>query len=158
MTLRNDHIRAQELISLPKSERRQLPEEQSAWLEQHLVDCEPCTEQATNLEQNLNELRQTTTSISAPSSLVRHTQLRVRQRAYELNQQDELMQPLWIACMLALGWVAFSMPFLWEGFRWLGSSFGMPELIWQAVFVLTWLTPPAIGAGVSVARRKRAHA
>lgn len=158
MTLRNDHIRAQELIALPKSERRNLPEEQSLWLEQHLTECEPCTGQASEFEQSLSELRQMATSISATSALVRHTQLRVRQRAYELNQQDELMQPLWIACALALGWVAFSMPFLWEGFRWLGSSFGTPEIIWQAVFVLTWLTPPALGAGVSVARRKKAQA
>ena len=158
MTLRNDHLRAQELIALPKKERRELPQNDAVWLEQHLVECELCAGEAAQFEQSLNHLRQVATSISATSSLVRHTQLRVRQRAYELNQQDELMQPLWIACMLALGWVAFSMPFLWEGFRWLGSAFGTPEIIWQAVFVLTWLIPPAIGAGVSVARRKKSHA
>jgi hypothetical protein len=158
MTLRNDHIRALELMALPKSARRGVPQEQSAWLEQHLLDCPPCTEQSQQIDQSLNDMRQVSTSISATSALVRHTQLRVRQRAYELNQQDELMQPLWIACMLALGWVAFSVPFLWEGMKWLGSSFGMPELIWQSIFVITWLMPPSIGAGVSAARRKKAIA
>jgi hypothetical protein len=155
MTLRNDHIRALELMALPKGERRELAAEPSAWLEQHLTDCILCTQQSQQIHQSLRDMRQFATSISATSSLVRHTQLRVRQRAYELNQQDELMQPLWIACLLALGWAAFSVPFLWEGFHWLGSSLGMPELIWQIMFVITWLTPPSIGAAVSVARRKK---
>lgn len=155
MTLRNDHIRALELMSLPKGERRELPEEQSLWLEQHLADCPPCTEQMEQIELGLSQMRHDATRISARAGLVRHTQLRVRQRAYELNQQDELLQPLWVACFLALGWTAFSLPFLWEGFKWLGSSIGMPELVWQSTFVIAWLTPPSIGAAVSVRRKKQ---
>jgi hypothetical protein len=77
--------------------------------------------------------------------------LRVRARAWELRQQQNNLRPLWISCVLAFTWAVVSMPFLWQGFEWLGRNQRLPEIVWQTGFVIMSLMPIAAVGTIAIA-------
>ena len=156
MSVRRDHDqhqRARELIF--QSFGESITREQDAWLAAHLSGCKPCAAEMESVQQSLLDLHSIACSITASASLVRATQFQVRMRARELQQQDDLMKPLWIAAALAFTWAVVSMPFLWEGFEWLGIHNQLPQMVWVTGFLVMCLMPAAAVAVVALAKRHR---
>ncbi|HUQ49553.1 MAG TPA: hypothetical protein VM056_02475 [Terriglobales bacterium] len=148
----NHHQRAQEIMMQSRAERMQRSNEQESWLESHLSACEACTCKMESLRTSLQDLHAFSANIAASSSLVRSTQMRVRMRARELKKQDELMQPLWIAAILAFAWAGGTMPLLWMGFQWLGKTNNLPDMIWVSGFLIMSLMPGAVVGTIALAR------
>ena len=148
MTLRNDHLRAQDLLLA-----RQIAGSDQAWLEEHLVGCDLCSDDAAAMMQASSEVRAGSRQIVAQRSLVRSTQSRVRERAAEMREQDERMAPLWIAVALAGLWAIVSVPFIWTGVEYLGHWANLPALVWQTAAVFIWLMPTGIITALSLLTR-----
>jgi hypothetical protein len=90
---------------------------------------------------------------------VRATQMRVRERAAELEQQRERMSPLAIACVLASIWALGSIPLTWQGFQMLAADLHWPNAVWQGAAIFTSIAPAALITGVGVAvQRERSEA
>jgi hypothetical protein len=154
---KNDHERALELMielkaSWSSSVESAEFESQREWLNAHLADCANCAEQKDGLTQAVRDMRMSSYSIMASQNLVRSTQLRVRARAWELRQQKDNLRPLWISCVLAFAWALLSMPFLWQGFEWLGHYEKMPDVVWQTGFVVMTLMPIAAVGTIAIAQ------
>src|SRR5262249_6587319 len=120
-------------------------------LDAHLSECADCSAQQDAIGEAVRDIRTSSFSITASPNLVRATQLRVRERAWELRQQQENLRPLWISCVLAFAWAVVSMPFLWQGFEWLGRSERLPDLVWQTGFVVMSLMPIAAVGTIAIA-------
>jgi hypothetical protein len=138
------HARAQQLMAAARVEGISASEQ--AWLEQHLEACAACAQDAARTARALETLRWV--AVSADPALVRATQQRVRQRAYELAERRARLLPLAASCGLAalLGLAAVTS--LWRGFAWLGELWGLPSLAWQAGFLSAWFLPTAVTAAV----------
>lgn len=149
------HARAQEIMLQSRSERACRTAQQEHLLQSHLGECSDCAQQMESIQTSLAEVQAVSASIAASSLLVRSTQLRVRARARELQKQQELMQPLWIAAMLAFLWAGGSMPFLWQGFQWLGHNNNLPDMIWVSGFLIMSLMPAAAVGTVALARTQQ---
>lgn len=148
----NVHHEVREIMLQSRSERMHRTAEQEALLESHLPGCADCAQQMEMIQTSLREVQAVSASIAASSTLVRSTQLRVRARAREMRKQQEFMQPLWIAAMLAFLWAGASMPFLWEGFQWLGKNNNLPEMMWVSGFIIMSLMPAAAVSTIALSR------
>jgi hypothetical protein len=158
MTFRQVHAEAQAIMLQSRAERWRRSAEQEALLESHLAECVDCAHQMEAIQVSVSEVQAVSASIAASSTLVRSTQLRVRARARELKKQEELMQPLWLAAVLAFLWAGGSMPFLWEGFAWLGRNHNLPDMLWVTGFVIMCLMPAAAVGTIALARNQKASA
>lgn len=138
------HARARQLIAAARVEG--ISPSQQAWLEEHLETCGECAQEAAQTEQALEALRWV--AVSADPALVRATQQRVRQRAYELAERRARMLPFALSCGLAAALGLATLLPLWRGFEWIGESWGVPALIWQAGFLSAWLLPAVLTAVV----------
>src|SRR5438046_5980395 len=87
---RNAYDEARELITLGEG----LSDSEQAWLRAHLDQCEACRHYAEAANGVVRTLR--SLPLAADSRLVRATQMRVRQRALELQRQQER---LWVICV-----------------------------------------------------------
>jgi anti-sigma factor RsiW len=117
-------------------------------LEDHLTACENCAEESASMIELARELRGTQSAVTATNHLVRSTQMRVRERALQLREREERLSPLWISCTIASMWALISIPFLWEGFAWLGGHGRVANVIWQSGFVVAWLMPFGLAAAL----------
>jgi hypothetical protein len=157
------HSDAFELMLKVKSRAEEISDADRQRLDAHLSDCADCSTQQESLGETLRDIRTSSFSITASPQLVRATQLRLRTRAWELRQQQENLRPLWISCVLAFVWAAVSMPFLWQGFEWLGHSQKLPDVVWQTGFIIMNLMPIAavgtiaITTGLQGKLQKRAY-
>src|SRR5438270_13761784 len=103
-----------------------LARSQKTWdaVKHHTSQCADCAAFAGNLYSG--KIKQelysniSAASVTAPSSLVMRTKIRCRQRATQIQQQHERMWPIWISSMVACMWAIVSVPFLWQGFEWVG--------------------------------------
>lgn len=152
------HAQVQEIMLQSRSERWHRTAEQEALLQSHVAQCADCARQMEAIQISLYEVQAVSASIAASSTLVRSTQLRVRARARELKKQEEFMQPLWIAAMLAFLWAGASMPFLWQGFAWLGRNNNLPDMVWVSGFVVMCLMPAAAVSTIALARGQKVAA
>jgi hypothetical protein len=145
--LRNSdsHERARMLIALSGPSEEQLSAADQSWLAAHLDSCPPCREFRENSREAVSALRGI--SITADSRLVSATQMRVRQRALELQRHQERF---WVicACVAAVTLCsAVTTALLWRGFAWLGQQAQFPAPVWEGGFVVFYLTP-AVLAGI----------
>ena len=140
----NPHERAIELSA--KALVVDLDDDEQNWLEQHLSECPACVEEIALRKNMMSEMR--IMPMLASESLVRSTQLHVRERCMQLRLRETRMQPIWISCGLASAWTLFSTPFLWEEFDALGHMMRVPDLLWQMAFLVTWFTPAMMAAAV----------
>lgn len=152
----NVHAAAQEIMLQSRAERRERTAEQEHFLQTHVAECAACAAQMEAIQTSLREVQAVSASIAASSTLVRSTQLRVRARARELKKQQEFMQPLWIAAVLAFLWAGASMPFLWQGFEWLGRNNNLPDMVWVSGFLVMSLMPAAAVSTIALARQQKA--
>jgi hypothetical protein len=143
------HQRAERLIVANRVEGLSASDQE--WLNLHLETCAHCAKQADSTEQALRSLR--SVSVRVGPGLIRATRLRVHARALELRERRTQMTMLWVSC--ALSWVlgAFSAPFVWHAFVWLGEHYKMPAIAWQLAFALWWALPAGTVAVVLVMRR-----
>src|SRR5438874_2611002 len=123
------------------------------FLQSHLAKCSSCYEQSQTINNAVLEMRSDV--VYANPVMVRATQMRVRERAAEMHQQQETMRPLWISSALALGWAVLSMPLLWQGFAWFGGINHLPDLVWQTGFGIMALAPITAVGTIGMASRFR---
>jgi predicted anti-sigma-YlaC factor YlaD len=143
------HRRAQQLIL--ESRIKNLQRRDQNLLEEHLNACPDCRKYRDGTDSVINSLRNT--SVGVDPELVRSTQQLVRARASELNSRADL-NPVaaWIAAIVTLMWIAVTAPYLWRGFKWVGTRTGIPDLVWQMGFGLWWLLPALVLAVVLATR------
>lgn len=137
------HERARTLIALAGPEA--LSPTDQTWLTAHVEGCDSCRTFADNARETIHALR--AIPIAAERSLVSTTQMRVRQRALELQRHRERLWLVAVSCTAVTVCALLSAVALWRGFEWLGTLAGLSPLIWQASFVVFCVTPSLV-AGV----------
>ena len=161
-----EHERARKLIALAgpdalpgaeessdkrSSDRRSSNEQSSnAWLAAHLEACGSCRAFAENAAETIRGLRGI--PIAAERSLVSTTQMRVRQRALELQRQRERLWLVSISCTAVTLCALLSTVALWRGFAWLGERAQLAPSVWQVGF-LVFCVMPALLAGILLLAR-----
>ena len=143
---RNAHDEARELIALGEG----LLDAQQAWLRAHLNECEACRHYAEAANGVVRTLR--SLPLAADSRLVRATQMRVRQRALELQRQQERLWVICVCCVAVTLGTAFTTAVLWRGLAWMGQQARLPGPVWQIGLVALGLMP-AIVAGILLLAR-----
>ncbi len=148
---RAQHERAQILITLsetPEPERHSsagLSNAEQTWLAMHLESCPPCREFADNSRTAIRSLRGI--SITASGPLVSTTQMRVRQRAEELQRQQERFWVVCACCAAVTLSTAVTTAVLWRGFVWIAQQARLSAPVWEGGFVVFYLMP-AVLAGI----------
>ncbi len=144
----DSHERARMLIALSGPEG--LSGEEQAWLAAHLDSCASCRGFADNSRDAIRMLR--TVSVTAGSSLVTATQRRVRQRALELQRQQERLWVVWVCCVAVTIGTVFTTALLWGGLQWLGQQARLQDPVWQIGLISFGLMPAIITGIVLLAR------
>lgn len=142
------HERARMMIALSGTEGfdSEAPSRAAeSWLTLHLESCASCREFAKNSDVTVRALRGV--SITADSRLVSLTQMRLRQRAQELQRQRERMWVICVCCTVVTFSAAVTTFTLWMGFAWLGRQARLSAPLWQSCFVVFYLLP-AVLAGI----------
>jgi len=150
---RNEHERARELIALAGagSPSAEIPSgKEQAWLRTHLDACATCRDYQEAAGRVVRELR--SQPLAAGSALVRATQTRVRQRALELQHQQER---LWVICVCSLAVTlatAVTTVVLWRGFAWMGEQARLPAPVWQIGLIAFGFLPAIVVGFLLLAR------
>jgi hypothetical protein len=145
---RTEHERAQMLIALSGPDGISAAEQ--GWLTAHLDACVSCREFAENSRKTINALR--TISVTASGSLVSTTQRRVRQRALELQRQQERLWMICVCCIAVTLGTAFTTAILWGGMTWMGQQARLSNPVWQIGLVGLGLMPAIVAAIMLLAR------
>ncbi len=143
---RDTHDEARELIALGEA----LSDAQQAWLRGHFDECEACRHYAEAANAVVRTLR--SLPVAADSRLVRATQMRVRQRALELQRQQERLWVICVCCIAVTLGTAFTTAVLWRGLAWMGQQARLSAAVWQIGLVALGLMP-AIVAGILLLAR-----
>jgi hypothetical protein len=149
---RNEHERAQELLLERKT--ASLAGHDDVWLQAHLAGCDDCSCRAGSISTAVQDIRTVSGQITCSRMLVRSAQMRVRERAQEIQQHRERMSPLVIACTLACVWAIGAIPLTWQGFSSLAQTWHVPATLWQATAVLFALAPAALITAIGVAMQR----
>jgi predicted anti-sigma-YlaC factor YlaD len=146
------HERAQMMIA--SAEEASVAGESSdadqSWLAAHLESCPPCREFQENSRETIRALRGI--PITATSGLISATQIRVRQRALELQRQQERLWVVCICCAAVTISTVISTAFLWRGFEWMGQHARLSSPVWEGGFVVFYLLPAVFIGIVLLAR------
>ena len=142
------HERARMLIALSGPEEMSRPEQ--AWLAAHLESCAACRRFADNTREAIHALRGI--SVTAGARLVPATQLRVRQRALELQRRQERTWVVVVCCSAVTVSTAFTTFALWLGFAWLGAWARFEPPLWAVSFAVLSLMPGVIMGFLLLAR------
>lgn len=143
---RNFHDNARELIA----QGELLSDAQQAWLRSHREECEACSDYAEAAERAVRALR--SQPLAAGSALVQATQMRVRQRALELQRQHERLWVISVCCFAVTLSTALTTAALWRGFAWMGQQARLPGPVWQVGLVALGLMPAIVAAILMLAR------
>jgi hypothetical protein len=155
--LNNDvHERARKLIALSSpethSDQRSGEPASNAWLAAHLETCAPCCAFAENAAETIRGLR--AIPIAAERNLVSTTQMRVRQRALELQRRRERVWLVSVSCIAVTVCALLSTFVLWRGFEWLGARAQLASSVWQVAFLVFGMMPALVAAILLLARDK----
>ena len=131
------HERARMLIALSGSE--EVSHAEQSWLAAHLESCGPCREFAENSREAVRSLR--AIPITAGGSLVSTTQMRVRQRALELQRRQERVWVVSICCAAVTLCTAFTTAVIWGGLAWVGQQVRLSPPVWEIPFVVLCFMP-----------------
>jgi hypothetical protein len=124
--------------------------DEQSWLAAHLESCASCREFAENSRAAIGSLRGI--PITAGTRLVSSTLMRVRQRARELQRQQERFWVIFICCAAVTLSAALTTAALWRGFAWIGEQARLSAPVWQGSFVMFYLIP-AVLAGILLLAR-----
>jgi hypothetical protein len=149
----NLHERARRLVDAERVEG--IDPDERRWLQSHLASCEDCARWAETTETTLRVIR--SVSVALPPGLAASASRRVRARAESARQQRARYMGLAIGC--ALSWIAgvASAPLVWKACAWLGSTFGLPRIVWEVGFVCWWFVPAAAAGLVLMWVRARSE-
>src|SRR6266705_6505708 len=136
---RNAHDEARELIALGEG----LSDSEQAWLRAHLDQCEACRHYAEAANGVVRTLR--SLPLAADSRLVRATQMRVRQRALELQRQQERLWVICVCCVTVTLGTAFTTAVLCRGLVWMGQQAQLPGPVWQIGLAALGLMTAIVG-------------
>jgi len=142
------HERARMLIVLSGAEERS--NEEQAWLASHLDSCAACRGFAENSRETIRSLR--AIPITAGASLVATTQMRVRQRALELQRRHERVWVVSICCAAVTLCTALTTAVMWSGLAWLGERVQLSPPVWQIPFAVLCFLPGLLVAIFLLAR------
>jgi hypothetical protein len=141
----SDHERARELVLLRDVEG--IGDSEAVWLASHLEGCAECSGFTEELELAERALR--SMPVTAPVSLVSATQMRVRQRAAELRDQQARTFLIGISFCLGLLWSAASAFVGLKLSGWLADKIHVAPRLIATGFVVFWLAPAvAIAVGL----------
>lgn len=144
---RNAHDEIRELIALGTN----ISDAQQSQLQKHLGECEECRNYQDSTGQIIRGLR--SLPLAADARLVRATQMRVR---FHASRMQEAQQRLWFVGMACLGVglsATLTAPFLWRMFTWIAASAGVSSPVWQeAGFALFWIAPALVVGLLLLAR------
>jgi predicted anti-sigma-YlaC factor YlaD len=143
---RDPHDEARELIALGEG----LSDTQQTRLRAHLQECRACGHYAEAAGRAVRTLR--SQPLAADSSLVRATQMRVRQRALELQRQQERLWVICVCCVAVTLGTALTTAVLWGGFAWIGHQARLPGPVWQICLLALGLMPAIVVAILLLAR------
>jgi hypothetical protein len=143
---RDTHDEARELIALGEA----LSDTQRTWLRAHMQACAACGHYAEAAGRAVRALR--SQPLAADSALVRATQMRVRQRALELQRQQERLWVIYVCCVAVTLGTAFTTAVLWGGFAWIGHQARLPGPVWQIGLLALGLMPAIVVAILLLAR------
>ena len=121
-----------------------------SWLAAHLESCPQCREFAVNSRDTIRSLRGV--PFAASGSLVSRTQMRVRQRAEELQRQQERFWVVFACCAAVTLCTAVSTAVLWRGFAWIGQQARFSAPVWESGFAVFYLTPAVLVGILLLAR------
>jgi anti-sigma factor RsiW len=144
----DSHERARMLIALSGPE--EISSEEHSWLAAHLQSCEECRVFADNSSATIRSLR--TIPITAGARLVSATQMRVRQRALELQRRQERIWVISICCAAVTLCTAFTTAVLWSGLAWAGLQARISPPVWQIPFTVFCLMPGLLAGILLLAR------
>jgi lysylphosphatidylglycerol synthetase-like protein (DUF2156 family) len=142
------HERARMLIALSGPE--EISSEEHSWLAAHLQSCGTCRVFADNSSATIRSLR--TIPITAGARLVSATQMRVRQRALELQRRQERIWVISICCAAVTLCTAFTTAVLWSGLAWAGLQARISPPVWQIPFAVLCLMPGLLAGILLLAR------
>ncbi len=134
------HECARLLIALSGPENVSNPEQ--SWLAAHLESCPSCREFSASTGQTIRSLRGV--PITASARLISTTQMRVRQRALELQHQQERFWVICACCAAVTLCSAVTTALLWRGFAWMGQHASFPTPVWEGGFVVIYLMPAVL--------------
>jgi predicted anti-sigma-YlaC factor YlaD len=120
------------------------PDEQT-WLVDHLESCPPCRRFRENVSEKIRSLRGV--PITASAGLVSRTQMRVRQRATELQRQQERLWVVCVCCAAVTLSTVVTTAVLWRGFEWMAQQARIAAPVWEGGFLVFYLMP-AVLAGI----------
>jgi hypothetical protein len=121
------------------------------WLSLHLESCASCAQYAATTNRVIQGLR--SIQVDPHKSLVSRTQLRVRLRAHEIQEQADHARPVWVSCAVSLAMTAVSTSYLWEASGWLAHQVGGPNWLWQLWAFTFWFFPSVAAIAVLVWQR-----
>jgi len=124
--------------------------EQDSWLAGHLAACADCREFAERAGGVVRSLR--AAPVAASWDLVSTTQMRVRQRARELQLRQERLWAAWICCAAVTLVAGLTLAALWSGLAWIGERISLAAPVWQMGFVIFSLLPTIVTAILLLAR------
>ena len=142
------HERARLMIALSGPE--DVSNRERSWLAAHLESCPSCREFAESTGESIRSLRGI--PITASARLKSMTQMRVRQRALELQRQQERFWVICACCAAVTVCSAVTTALLWRGFAWMGQQARFPALVWQGGFVVIYLMPAVLVGILLLAR------
>lgn len=145
----NAHDRARDLIAAGSGS-----DAQRSWLEQHLAECAPCAAFARLAASATTAVR--SQAVIAPPAVVRATHLLIRARALQLQEMQARMRVMWIGIAIGILIGIVTTPLLWLFAAWVGRTYSLSPLAWQAGFVLLWFIPASFAAAVALAVRPQA--
>jgi predicted anti-sigma-YlaC factor YlaD len=143
---RNFHDNARELIA----QGELLSDAQQVWLRSHLEECEACRDYAEAAGRALRAMR--SQPMAAGSALVQTTQMRVRQRALELQRQRERLWVICVCCFAVTLSTALTTAAMWRGFAWMGQQARLSGPVWEIGLLALGLMPAMVAAILMLAR------
>lgn len=143
-----EHERARLMVALlspASSGPEEFSQAEQSWLAAHLESCRPCRAFAENAREAVRSLR--ATPVAATGHLVSATQMRVRQRAAELQIQRERLWVVCACCAAVTLCSAATAAVGWLGFAWMGQQARVAAPLWEGGFIVFYFMP-AVGAGL----------
>ena len=139
------HERARLLIALSGPEglsNASVSHAEQSWLAGHLGSCPSCRQFAEDSRETIRLLRQI--PITASGQLVSATQMRVRQRAAEMQRQQERFWVVCVCCAAVTLSAVVTTAGLWRGFAWIGQQARLSSPVWEGGFVVLYLMPAVL--------------
>jgi hypothetical protein len=138
------------LLSPASAGPEEFSQAEQSWLAAHLESCQSCRAFAENAREAVRSLR--ATPVTATGHLVSVTQMRVHQRAAELQHQRERFWVVCACCAAVTFCSAATTAVASLGLAWMGQQARLASPLWEGAFIVLYFMP-AVGAGLVLLAR-----